>query len=141
MPVSALFLMGAMAVLLLGMVQALLAPSLPVPATVESILTMARLDYLFWGIGIFTIGAVLNLHRESRPGNLTVQKAGFWMMFVGFNLAFFPTSPRRSHAFMPDPLSLFSSAPGPDIRLGIVLFALGVMIFIFTRARTRRSWT
>jgi hypothetical protein len=141
MPVSALFLMGAIATLLLGAAQALFAPSLPVTAPADSTLAIARLYYLYWGVGIFTVGALGNLHCERLPRNqLTVQKAAFWMMFLGFNLAFFPTSPRRSHALMADP-GLFSAAVGPDIGLGIVLFAFGVTIFIFTRARTTRSWT
>jgi hypothetical protein len=141
MPVSALFLMGAMAIVLLGAAQALFAPSLPVTAPAGSTLAVARLYYLYWGVGLFTVGALGNLHCERRPGNqLTVRKAAFWMMFLGFNLAFFPTSPRRSHALMSD-LGFFSAALGPDISLGIVLLAFGVTTFIFTRTRTTRSGT
>ena len=138
MPVSALFLMGAMAIVLLGAAQAFFAPSLPVPPGAESMLTVARLYYLYWGVGLFTVGALFNLHCERRPGNqLTVRKAAFWMMFLGFNLAFFPTSPRRSHAIQSDPLSLLSSASGPDVSLGLILLLIGGSTLICIRSHAK----
>ena len=97
MRASALFLMGSIAVLLLGLFNSFLAQASPIRmATDTPLLALARLHYLFWGVGIFVLGALIHVPGADCARRESASKLGFWLMFLGFNLAFFPTTLRRS---------------------------------------------
>src|SRR5687768_17265093 len=88
MTVTALFLMGSVAILLLGLFNSFLAQALPMRVPVDTpILAFARLQYLFWGAGIFLLGAVAHLPRATESARHdSPSRLGFWLMFLGFNL-------------------------------------------------------
>jgi cytochrome c oxidase subunit 1/cytochrome c oxidase subunit I+III len=140
MTVSALFLMGSMAIFLLGMFNAFLAQTLPIrlPGDTPTV-AMARLQYLFAGVTIFIVGALAYLPRQSEGDHQSASKLGFWFMFLGFNLAFFPTALRRTHVWLTHPMGIFSATVGPEIVLGAVLFAVGTGICIWDCAMVARS--
>ena len=130
MTVSALFLMGSVAIFLLGMFHSFLAQALLVRVPVDTpILAFARLQYVFWGVGIFMLGALAHLPGDAQsPRHHVLSRLGFWSMFLGFNLAFFPTTLRRSQAFLTDPVRLVSAAVGPEVSLGLIMFLAGTAL-------------
>lgn len=133
MPVSSLFLMGAMAIILLGTFNGLLAQTLPVRLLTDTPpLALARLQYLFLGVGVFVLGALG--HAREAPaghGDESLSKIGFWLMFLGFNLAFFPTTLRRSQALLTNPTRLLSASVEPEVFLGGVMFVAGVGVCLW----------
>jgi heme/copper-type cytochrome/quinol oxidase subunit 1 len=141
MTISALFLMGSIAIFLLGTFHGFLAQTLPVRLSGDTpVLAIARLHYLFTGITVFALGALAYLpERPDATRHETLSRLGFWLMIIGFNLAFFPTTLRRSQAFLSDPVRLFSSAVGPEVSLGAVMFVSGVALCLWTCAVFSRS--
>ena len=137
MSVSALFLMGSMAIFLLGTFQGFLAQTLPMRMPIDApLVAMARLQYLFSGIAVFGLGALAYLPRDpAATGHEALARPGFWLMFLGFNLALFPTRLRRSPAFVSDPLTLLSTGVGPEVPLGVVLFVAGTTLCMLGCAR------
>ena len=133
MPVSHLFLMGSMAIILLGTFNGLLAQSLPVWLPTDTpALAFARLQYLFLGVGVFVLGALGHLREEpAGPRDESLSRIGFWLMFLGFNLAFFPTSLRRSQALLTNPIRLLSASVGPEVFLGAVMFIAGLAVCLW----------
>jgi cytochrome c oxidase subunit I+III len=140
MSVSALFLMGSCAILLLGIFNSFLAQTLPMRVPVDTpILAFARLQYLFWGVGIFLLAALAHLSRVTEfARHDSLSRLGFWLMFLGFNLAFFPTTLRRSHAFLTEPMRLLSAAVGPEVSVGVIIFLAGAVACVWNYALMAR---
>ena len=138
MTVSALFLMGSIAIFLLGTFSGFMSHTLALRLASDApLLALARLQYLFWGVGIFGLGALAHL---SEPGEARLEpasKLGFWLMFLGFNLAFLPTTLRRSQAFLTDPLRLLSPAVGPEVSMGVIMFLSGIALCAWSYAAAR----
>jgi cytochrome c oxidase subunit 1/cytochrome c oxidase subunit I+III len=141
--VSALFLMGSVAIFLLGTFNGFIAQTLPVRVAVDTpALALARLYYVFAGVGIFLLGALgfqWRCEDQSSPRCEAFARFGFWLMFVGFNLACFPTTLRRSHGFLSDPLQLFSGSVGPEVAVGAFVFVGGVLLCVGSHAAIARS--
>jgi heme/copper-type cytochrome/quinol oxidase subunit 1 len=139
MTVSALFLMGSIAIFLLSTFSGFMAHTLAVrQASDVPLLTLARLQYLFWGVGIFVLGALIHLPNERRSNSLEqVSKLAFWLMFLGFNLAFFPTTLRRSQALLTDPARLLSPALGPEVSMGLIMLISGTALCLWSYALAR----
>lgn len=140
---SVLFLMGAMAILLLGTFTGLVAQTLPVRLAADSrALAVARLEYLFFGCSIFMVGGLcyhwLYRNAAARP-QPAVGKLGFWLMFLGFNFAFFPTTLRRSQPMLGDPLDLLAGTFGFDVSFGLAAFAAGVILCLWDYLGLSRS--
>jgi hypothetical protein len=74
--------------------------------------------------------------------NETLGKAGFWLMFVGFNVGFFPMHitgllgmPRRVYTY-PDGLGF--STLNLVTTIGAYLFAFGILVFVYNVFYSRR---
>jgi hypothetical protein len=107
-------------------------------------MALARLYYVFAGVAVFLVAAVgfqWGCEERSSPRCEGVARLGFWMMFLGFNLACFPTTLRRSHAFVRDPLLLFSGSVGPEVALGAMTFVCGVLLCAGSYAAIRSART
>lgn len=141
MSVSALFLMGSCAILLLGIFNSFLAQTLPMRVPVDTpMLAFARLQYLFWGVGIFLLAALAHLPRDAESARHdALSRLGFWLMFLGFNLAFFPTTRRRGHAFLTEPMRLLSAAVGPEVSLGVIMFLAGTVVCVWNYVLLERQ--
>ena len=138
MTVSALFLMGSIAVFLLGTFSGFMSHTLALrQASDAPLLALARLQYLFFGVGIFGLGALFHLPERGEPRLEPVSRLGFWLMFLGFNLAFLPTTLRRSHAVLTDPLRLLSPAVGPEVSMGVIMFVSGIALCAWSYATAR----
>jgi cytochrome c oxidase subunit I+III len=141
MTLTALFLMGSCAILLLGMFNSFLAQTLPMRVPVDTpMLAFARLQYLFWGVGIFLLAALAHLPRAADSvRHDSLSRLGFWLMFLGFNFAFFPTTLRRSHAFLSEPMRLLSAAVGPEVSLGVIMFVAGTVVCVWNYVLLERQ--
>ena len=132
---SVLFMMGSVAILLLGTFTGLVAQTLPVRMAADSrALALARMDYLFFGCLIFlTCGLCyhwLYRHAAARP-EAALGKLSFWLMFLGFNFAFFPTTLRRSQPMLSDPLDLIAGTFGGEVSFGVMAFAAGAVLCLW----------
>ncbi len=138
MTVSALFLMGSIAIFLLGTFSGFMSHTLTVRLAADApLLALARLQYLCWGVGIFALGALVHLPERVPIRLEPVSKLGFWLMFFGFNLAFLPTTLRRSQAFLTDPVGLLSPAVGPEVSMGLIMFVSGTALCAWSCAMAR----
>jgi hypothetical protein len=91
-------------------------------------------------VAIPSRGALAHLPHATESGRHdSVSRLGFWLMFLGFNFAFFPTTLRRSHAFLTEPLRLLSTAVGPEVSLGVIMFMAGTVVSAWTVALTARG--
>jgi heme/copper-type cytochrome/quinol oxidase subunit 1 len=141
MTISGLFLMGSTAIFLLGGFNNLLTQTLAVRVPLDTPpVAQARLQYLFVGVAVFLAAALLHLREdEGETSDVRLSKMAFWLMFVGFNLAFFPTTLRRSQAFLSDPLRLLPPAVGSEVTAGVLLFVAGTTLCLWSRAAVRRA--
>jgi len=103
----------------------------------ETYFVVAHLHYVLLGINVFPVMGGVMYWFPKFTGRMTNPKLGlatFWVLFAGFNLAFFPMHilglmgmPRRiytyAHGMGWDALNL-------TVSLGAVLFAIGVLLFV-----------
>jgi heme/copper-type cytochrome/quinol oxidase subunit 1 len=137
MTVSALFLMGSIAIFLLGTFSGFMSHTLALRHADAPLLAVARLQYLCWGVGIFVLGALVHLPERGPIRLEPVSKLGFWLTFLGFNLAFLPTTLRRSQAFLTDPAGLLSPTAGPEVSMGVLMFLSGTALCAWSYAMAR----
>ena len=60
-------------------------------------------------------------------------------MFLGFNLAFFPTTLRRGHTFLTEPMRLLSAAVGLEVSLGVFMFLAGTVVCVWNYVLLERQ--
>jgi cytochrome c oxidase subunit I+III len=138
MPVTCLYTMGAMAVLLLGMFNGFVAQTLPVRLTADSpLLAAARLHYVLVGTSVLLVVALLYQRvAGARPeSDDTLGRLSFWLVFLGFNAAFFPTALRRAPMLLSDPAAIVSGSAGPVVFLGALSFAVGLVVCLWDLGR------
>ena len=142
----ALFLMGFMFIFVLGGLTGVMVAVIPFDWQVhDTYFVVAHFHYVLIGGMVFPVFAAMyywlplvNGNRLSEPLSRWV----FWLMFIGFNLAFFPMHitgllgmPRRVYTYGPemgwDGLNMVST-------VGAFLFALGVVLFAVDAFRALR---
>ena len=103
----------------------------------DTYFVVAHLHYVLLGINVFPVVGSLYFWFPKMSGRMMDERLGkwnFWVMFVGFNLAFFPMHitgllgmPRRIYTYPSgvgwDTLNLVTS-------LGSLLFAIGVLLLL-----------
>jgi heme/copper-type cytochrome/quinol oxidase subunit 1 len=110
----------------------------------DTYFVVGHIHYVIAGSSVFAVFAALYYWFPKMTGRLlseSIGKASFWVMTIGFNLAFFPMHiagllgmPRRVYTFQPG-LGLESS--NLVSTLGAYLFAIGVAITIWNVAQSR----
>lgn len=95
------------------------------------LLAMAQLQYFFVGYGLFCGWAAL-YYGLGKGGRVVNEQRGawsFWLMFIGFNLAFFPSALRSGLPPLPsDVLRLFAGKASFEACAGAYLFAAGFLL-------------
>lgn len=103
----------------------------------ETYFIVAHLHYVLLGINVFPVIGGIYYWFPKFTGHMTCERLGkwvFWIMFIGFNLGFFPMHitgllgmPRRIYTYSPDMgwniLNMITS-------IGSFIFAFGVLLFI-----------
>ena len=104
---------------------------------------VAHLHYVLLGINLFPVLGGLVYWFPKFTGRMMDERLGkwaFWIMFVGFNLAFFPMHivglegmPRRVYTY---PTELGVGGWNLVITIGAFLFALGLLVFFINALRS-----
>ena len=101
----------------------------------DTYFVVAHLHYVLIGANVFPVFAALYYWFPKMSGRLLNECAGwwsFWLMFIGFNLAFFPMH-LTGMAGMPRRIYTYPSGMGWDtlnltVTIGAFVFAVGVLI-------------
>jgi cytochrome c oxidase subunit I+III len=142
----ALFLLGFMFIFVLGGLTGVMVAVIPFDWQVhDTYFIVAHFHYVLIGGMVFPVFAAMYYWIPLVKGHRMSERLArhvFWLMFGGFNLAFFPMHisgllgmPRRVYTYAPDMgwngLNLASTA-------GAYVFAAGVLLFAFDAVRTLR---
>jgi cytochrome c oxidase subunit I+III len=136
--VPLLFIFGFFFVLVLGGLTGVMLASVPLDLQLtDTFFVVAHLHYVLIGGAVFPLFAGFYYWFPKITGRMLSEKIGlwhFWLVFVGFNVAFFPMHilgldgmPRRIYTYAAETgwgaLNLLSSA-------GAVTMAIGVLVLI-----------
>ena len=141
-----LFSVGFLSTFLVGGISGVFQAILPIDAQLhDTYWVVAHLHYVLFGGSVFAIFGALYFWWPKVFGwklNEGIAKVHFWVMFIGFNLTFFPMHilglmgmPRRIYDYSPDrgwdELNLAAT-------IGAFLIAASVLIFLINLAVSRR---
>ena len=133
-----LFFAGFVLLFVIGGVSGFMTAAVPVDLQLtQTYFIVAHLHYVLIGINVFpVVGGIFYWFPKftGRLMNETLGKWTFWVMFIGFNVGFFPMHilglagmPRRIYTYAEGlgwgPLNLI-------VTLGSYLFAIGVLLFV-----------
>lgn len=109
----------------------------------DTYFVVAHLHYVLLGINLFPVLGGLVYWFPKFTGRMMDERLGkwaFWIMFIGFNLAFFPMHivglegmPRRVYTY---PAELGVGGWNLVITIGAFLFALGLLVFFINALRS-----
>ena len=141
-----LFIVGFIVLFCLGGFSGVMLASVPADLQeTDSYFVVAHLHYVLLGMNLFPVLAAFYYWIPKMTGRLLGERLGrwnFWLMFVGFNLAFFPMHivgmlgmPRRIYTY---PAGLGWSTLNLIESIGAFLLALGILVFIWNVAVSLR---
>ena len=132
-----LFFTGFVLLFVIGGVSGFMTAAVPVDLQLtHTYFIVAHLHYVIIGINVFpVVGGIFYWFPKftGRLMNETLGKWTFWVMFIGFNVGFFPMHilglagmPRRIYTY---PEGLGWGPMNLIVTLGSYLFAIGVLLF------------
>jgi cytochrome c oxidase subunit I len=133
-----LFFAGFVLLFVIGGVSGFMTASVPVDwQLTDTYFVVAHLHYVLLGINFFPVVGALYHWFPKMTGKLMNERLGkwnFWIMFIGFNLAFFPMHfaglygmPRRIYTYS---AGLNWEWPNMVASIGSFLFAVGILLFL-----------
>jgi cytochrome c oxidase subunit I+III len=141
-----LFVLGFFFIFVMGGLTGVMQASVPVDLQLhDTFFVVAHFHYVLIGGAVFPLFGAFYYWFPKFTGRMLGEglgKLNFWLMFTGFNLAFFPMHilglqgmPRRVYTYLPETgwgnLNLLATAGG-------VLLTLGVLAFIINALRSIR---
>jgi cytochrome c oxidase subunit I len=142
-----LFFSSMILLFVIGGVSGFMTASVPVDwQLTDTYFVVAHLHYVLIGINVFPVMGAAYFWFPKMTGRMLDEQIGrwnFWIMFIGFNLAFLPMHltgllgmPRRVYTYNAYPgweaLNLVTS-------FGSFVFALGVLLFLVNVAKSLRA--
>lgn len=133
-----LFFAGFVLLFVIGGVSGVMTAAVPLDwQLTDTYFVVAHLHYVLIGINVFPVVGGMYFWFPKFTGRMMSERLGkiaFWLMFVGFNLGFFPMHiagllgmPRRIYTYSPDmgwnTVNLLSS-------IGSFVFAFGILVFL-----------
>jgi cytochrome c oxidase subunit 1/cytochrome c oxidase subunit I+III len=137
-----LFVLGFVVVFVIGGLTGVMFAAVPFDQqTTDSYFVVAHFHYVLFGGAVFPIIAGIHYWLPKLSGRMFSERAGklsFWLVFIGFNLAFFPMHisgllgmPRRVYTFPEglgwDAYNLLSTIGAFVLALGILVVAANVV--------------
>ncbi|HEV7745206.1 MAG TPA: cytochrome c oxidase subunit I [Pyrinomonadaceae bacterium] len=142
-----LFVLGFVAIFVMGGLTGVMLASVPLNLQIhDTFFVVAHLHYVLIGGAVFPLFGAFYYWFPKWTGRLLSERLGRWnfaLMFIGFNLVFFPMHqlglngmPRRVYTYLPETgwanLNLLAS-------VGALILAIGVLFFIVNCFWARRS--
>lgn len=142
-----LFVLGFFAIFILGGLTGVMLASVPLDLQLhDTFFVVAHLHYVLIGGAVFPLFGAFYYWFPKWTGRMLSERAGrwnFWLMFIGFNLVFFPMHqlgligmPRRVYTYLPETgwgtLNLIAS-------IGAFVLAAGVLVFVVNVVWARRA--
>jgi cytochrome c oxidase subunit I len=135
---SFLFMAGFVVLFVMGGVSGVMTAAVPFDwQLTDSYFIVAHIHYVLVGINVFPVIGAIYFWMPKLSGRMLSERLGrwnFWVMFVGFNLGFFPMHisgllgmPRRVYTY---PEGLGWDTTNLITTIGAYLFAVGVVLFV-----------
>jgi cytochrome c oxidase subunit I+III len=139
-----LFAVGFIVVFVIGGVTGVMFASVPFDQGVtDSYFVVAHFHYVLFGGAVFPMFAGLHYWFPKLTGRMyseTLGKLSFWLVFVGFNLTFFPMHimglmgmPRRVYTY---PADLGVGGLNVASTIGAAIVVVGVAVFVINALRS-----
>jgi cytochrome c oxidase subunit I len=146
MKVALGYAMGFLALFVVGGLNGVVTAVIPFDwQLTDTYFVVAHLHYVLIGANVFPVFAALYYWFPKMTGRLLNEAAGwwsFWLMFIGFNVAFFPMHltglagmPRRIYTY---PSGLGWDSLNVTITIGGFILALGVLVSLVNVAVSLR---
>jgi cytochrome c oxidase subunit 1 len=138
-----LFVLGFLAIFVLGGLTGVMLAAAPFDLQAhDTFFVVAHFHYVLIGGAVFPLFGALFFWFPKMTGRMLHERAGrwtFWLLFVGFNLTFFPMHvlglrgmPRRVYTYPPglglETLNLVSTAGALAMALAVLIFALNAAV-------------
>ncbi len=141
-----LFFAGFVIVFVIGGVSGFMTAAVPVDVQLtDTYFIVAHIHYVLIGINVFPVVGGIHYWFPKFTGRLMNERLGkwtFWIMFIGFNVGFFPMHilgllgmPRRIYTY---PAGLGWGPINLVVTIGAYLFAFGVLLFLINVWRSLR---
>ena len=141
-----LFFAGFVFLFVVGGLSGFMTAAVPVDRQLtDTYFVVAHLHYVIVGINVFAVVGGTYYWFPKMTGRLMDERLGrwnFWVMFIGFNIGFFPMHiagllgmPRRIYTY---PHGLGWDTVNAVITAGSYLFAIGVLLFLINIIRSVR---
>jgi len=138
-----LFVLGFIVIFVLGGLTGVMLASVPIDLQVhDTFFVVAHFHYVLIGGAVFPLFGALYYWFPKMTGRLLSERLGRWnvgLLFVGFNLTFFPMHvlglhgmPRRVYTYLPEtgwgPLNALATAGSLLMGVSVVLFLVNVLV-------------
>ena len=141
-----LFVLGFIILFVIGGVSGVATAAVPYDwQLTDTYFVVAHLHYVLIGINVFPVIAAAYYWFPKMTGRMMSERLGrwnFWVMFLGFNLGFFPM---HIAGLLGMPRRIYSYAPGMGwdlvnlvTTIGAGLFAVGILLFLINLVYSRR---
>jgi cytochrome c oxidase subunit 1/cytochrome c oxidase subunit I+III len=132
------YALGFVALLVIGGLNGVVTAIIPVDWQLHnSYFVVGHIHYVLIGANVFPVFAAFYYWLPKMMGrmmNETLGKISFWVMFIGFNVGFFPMNllgiagmPRRVYTY---PAGLGLQGLNMTITIGAFIFAIGILLSI-----------
>jgi cytochrome c oxidase subunit I+III len=136
------FVMGFIVIFVLGGLTGIMLAAVPFDLQVhDTYFVVAHFHYVLIGGAVFPIFGAFYYWFPKMTGRMLGERLGrwnFWLMFIGFNVTFFPMHqlgfqgmPRRVYTYLEStgwqPLNLLASAGAAVLAVGVLLFVINVL--------------